>query len=69
VTNYNWYISSGLLPPGLSLRSNEYGYGILGTPTQAGTYSFAINVSYGSQSGSKQFTLTVDPGPTIFVYQ
>ena len=82
--NYNWSITSGALPAGLILTASDYGMIINGTPTTAGTYNFTLNVSYDSQSGSKQFTLTVDPknapsisylgslsanfGETVYVY-
>jgi hypothetical protein len=52
----SWTVSSGSLPPGLSLGSN----GVLsGTPTAAGSYSFAVSVQSGGRSTSKQFDLVV----------
>jgi hypothetical protein len=62
--SYNWSISSGSLPNGLYLGASDYGEMIIGTPTAAGTYNFTINVSYGLQSGSKQFTLVINPAET-----
>ena len=58
-------VSSGALPPGLSLASDE---GVArGTPTQAGSYTFYITVSYTSCRTCKsppptqQFTINVSP--------
>jgi len=62
--SYNWSISSGSLPKGLYLEASDYGEMIIGTPITDGTYNFTINVSYGLQSGSKQFTLVVNPAET-----
>lgn len=40
-TPYTWSVSSGALPPGVTLSTN----GLLsGTPTQAGTFSFVVSV-------------------------
>jgi hypothetical protein len=61
-------LSSGAFPPGLSLASDE---GVArGTPTQAGSYTFYITVSYTCGTGGKgpgvfsdqQFTINVNPG-------
>ena len=55
-------VSSGALPPGLSLSSDEGA--ARGTPTQAGTYTFFITVSYscGLKSPSdQQYTINVNP--------
>ena len=73
-------VSSGVLPPGLSLASDE---GVArGTPTQAGSYTFYITVSYTCGVGGKapgifsdqQFTINVNqgaaappPAPTVSV--
>ena len=63
-------VSSGVLPPGLSLASDE---GVArGTPTQAGSYTFYITVSYTCGVGGKapgifsdqQFTINVNQGAT-----
>jgi hypothetical protein len=57
--------SSGPMPPGLSLATDE---GVArGTPTQAGSYTFFITVSYscGLKSGSdQQYTINVNQGTT-----
>ena len=56
-------VSSGSFPPGLSLASDE---GVArGTPTQAGSFSFFITVSYtcGLKSASdQQYTINVNGG-------
>jgi hypothetical protein len=73
-------ISSGSFPPGLTLASDE---GVArGTPTQAGSYTFYVTVSYTCGSGGKapgifsdqQFTINVNqgaaappPSPTVAV--
>ena len=73
-------VSSGALPPGLTLSTDD---GIAsGTPTQAGSYSFYITLSFTCPSGSKcatchsdqQYTINVNPGtvaappkPTVVV--
>ena len=56
-------VSSGSFPPGLSLASDEGA--ARGTPTQAGSYTFFITVSYscGLKSASdQQYTINVN-GP------
>jgi large repetitive protein len=50
---YNWALTSGVLPPGLSLFS--YG-SISGVPTQLGVYNFVLQVT---DSGSPPYVLTV----------
>ncbi len=70
----NWSVSSGSLPPGLSLSYNYSdeapGHIITGTPTLAGNYNFSLtasptnlsqtmNPSVKYISATKQFTLTV----------
>jgi uncharacterized protein (TIGR03437 family) len=59
---YSFGVSAGL-PPGLSLDPT----GILnGTPSTAGTYTFIAKVTDSTgASGSSQFSLTINPGPTI----
>jgi hypothetical protein len=65
-------VSSGSFPPGLTLASDEGA--ARGTPTQAGSYTFYITVSYscGLKSASdQQYTINVNPGappaPTVAV--
>jgi large repetitive protein len=70
-------VSSGEFPPGLSFASDE---GVArGTPTQAGSFTFYVTVSYTCGVGGKgpgvfsdqQFTININPGappkPTLVV--
>ena len=63
-TPYRWSLTSGSLPPGLSLASTT---GVIsGTPTAAGSYNFTVQVTDNAQvTGSKAFALTVGQGLTI----
>src|ERR1700739_2603743 len=57
---YHWSISSGALPAGLSLGASTGQ--ITGTPTQAGTASFTVQVSDSSttvQTASQALSITV----------
>ncbi|GAA1015996.1 hypothetical protein Aple_011310 [Acrocarpospora pleiomorpha] len=59
-----WSVSSGTLPPGLTLNSAT---GLLsGTPTTAGSYPFTVRVTDANdQSDTKAVTLVVGVGPLI----
>jgi prepilin-type N-terminal cleavage/methylation domain-containing protein len=62
---YNtWSVSSGSLPPGLSLSSTG---SISGTPTSDGTYNFAITVSDAEgRVATRSFSITINPNdPSI----
>src|SRR5205085_10547607 len=68
---FQFSLSDGALPPGLSLAQN----GLLsGAPTTAGTYSFTITATILSSlcPGSRTYTLTVTtvgcPTVTVRVY-
>lgn len=57
-TPFTWAISSGSLPPGISLDSNTGT--ISGTPSTEGTYNFTISVSEGGgQSATRSYVLLV----------
>lgn len=61
---YAWTISSGSLPPGLTLGSA--GGLIVGTPTQMGSYSFVLQVSDSASPpvvASQSYTMNVTPTP------
>ncbi|MBQ3397455.1 MAG: putative Ig domain-containing protein, partial [Synergistaceae bacterium] len=55
-----WSISSGTLPPGLTLNSSTGT--ITGTPTTADTYTFTVRVVYGWFSAEKVLSITVNQG-------
>ena len=64
-----WSVTSGSLPPGLSLDDST---GVLtGTPTAAGTYPFTAQVADAtaptSQTASGSFSITIDPGPALAI--
>jgi Putative Ig domain len=66
---YQWSVSPGSLPPGISLGNLASGNATLtGSPTTAGVYTFTLNISDGNtgnlhQTTSQQLTWTVkDPG-------
>jgi hypothetical protein len=60
---YTWWVQSGTLPPGLSLDPCAKACAnIAGTPSSAGTYSFAIEVrGHGGMSSTASYTVTI-PG-------
>jgi uncharacterized protein (TIGR03437 family) len=61
---YKWSLSSGTLPPGLSLTGNV----ISGTPTTAGRFTFGITVSDTAaqpQTAKDSFTVNISQVPTI----
>jgi hypothetical protein len=61
---FRWSVSSGNLPPGLSLNAES---GVLsGTPTLHGTFTFEITVTDGNQpplSASRSFTVNIELPP------
>lgn len=60
---YTWQITSGNLPTGLTLNSSS---GIIfGTPTQQGTFSFAVKVTDSiADSVTKNFSIIINSTPT-----
>ena len=55
---YNWAVSSGSLPPGLTLATAGLIYGI---PTTAGTYPFSVTVNdHASRTVNKNFSLKIN---------
>ena len=61
---YNWSVSSGGLPAGLTLSAASGQ--LSGTPTVSGTPSFTITAMDTNQAtASKAFTMTIDPALTI----
>src|SRR6185369_4332871 len=65
---YNWSISSGSLPTGLSLNS---GTGVIsGTPTAGGSSSFTVQIADTGnppQTAAKALSITIDPGGPILI--
>ena len=59
--NYQWSWS-GNTPPGLHLSNDGR---ITGTPTQEGDYTFAITLTDGSETASKDFTVKIWPDLVI----
>ncbi|WP_435102361.1 putative Ig domain-containing protein [Halarchaeum sp. P4] len=64
---YSWDVTTGSLPPGLTLNADGT---LSGTPTTSGTYSFAVTVTDadGTQV-TKSYTLTVHTPPTLTTEQ
>ena len=62
-TPYNWSISAGALPPGLTLNATTGT--ISGTPTTGGSYSFTIKVTDSTtptaHTATKSLTIAVEP--------
>ncbi len=61
ITPYTWSISTGSLPPGLSLNTNTGA--ITGTPTTAGSYSFTAKVTDSEspkQSATASLSITIN---------
>jgi hypothetical protein len=59
---YSWSVSSGALPPGVTLSDGT----INGTPTQAGSYNFTIKASESSSLAatvSRDFTVAIGKAP------
>lgn len=53
---YTWSVSAGTLPPGLNLAGNV----IQGTPTQGGTFAFALKATDAiGNASAKGFTITI----------
>jgi len=59
VAPYQFLVALGQLPPGLSL--NQQTGEISGTPTLAGNFKFAIEVTGGSEHGVRAYTVKVNP--------
>ncbi len=55
---YEWMVSTGALPAGLALSAG----GVLdGTPSAAGTATFTVLVTSGSQQRERQYTVLISP--------
>jgi len=59
---YSYAVSSGSLPPGLTLNTSTGA--ISGTPTTAGSYNFAVTATDANRAvGSASYTLTIAAAP------
>jgi hypothetical protein len=54
--SYGWSVSSGTLPPGLTLAA---GGTISGTPSAPGTSSFTVRATSGTLSGTRDLSITI----------
>jgi len=61
---YTWSVSTGTLPPGLTLGAST---GLLsGTPTTAGSYSFTVKVTdHSGLTDTEPVTMTIIAGPSL----
>jgi hypothetical protein len=67
-TPSNWTVSAGALPPGLMILPLLHCCSELdGVPTEIGVFSFQLTLTVGSESASRDFTLTVRPTPITVV--
>jgi hypothetical protein len=58
---YQWTVSGGALPPGLSLQTSG---SLTGTPTAAGSFTFNASVTDSAsppQSAARNYTIVIDP--------
>ena len=66
---YTWTKASGSLPPGLSLSSSGTTATLSGTPTQAGTYNFALKVTdKNGNTAINLFTIIIEPKTLAISY-
>jgi hypothetical protein len=64
----NWTVSAGALPPGLMILPLLHCCSELdGVPTEIGVFSFQLTLTIGTESASRDFTLTVRPTPMSVV--
>ena len=61
--SYAWSVQAGALPPGLTLSSGTPNATVAGTPSAAGTYSFTLQVTDGTQTASKALSIVVAEAP------
>src|SRR5262249_30262277 len=62
---YDWQISAGALPPGLSLVPNDSASSrLFGFPRAVGTYNVTVRAQAkdANSSATRQLSITIDPG-------
>jgi subtilisin family serine protease len=64
-TPYTWNVSSGSLPPGLSLDPSTGA--LAGTPTTAGSFAFTVQVADGTQTDTQNLSISVASAPTLLI--
>jgi uncharacterized protein (TIGR03437 family) len=53
-------LASGALPPGLALQAlSAGGFGVAGTPTERGTYSFALRATACTDATTREYSITI----------
>ena len=57
----SWILKDGKLPLGISFSATGR---LTGSPTATGNYTFVVGVSDGEIEGNKQYTITVQAGPS-----
>lgn len=64
--HYMWSVTSGILPPGISIREDVPGWfmpaakaGLIGVATTPGTYHFSLRVTSGAQAFERDCTLRI----------
>lgn len=59
---YSWAITSGKLPPGVSMKPSTNALDLTGTPTTAATYSFTVSVTgCGKHASRMSYQIVIQP--------
>ncbi len=62
--SYAWSMTSGTLPPGLSMSSNK----ILGKPTKAGSYQFTVRASDNNTSADRTLVINIKESGYLYTW-